>query len=144
MGCGVEDSIMVKGFVINRGFEAGSKETLEKAKVAVYRCPLQPDSGETKGNVLVQNAKDLLTFSKSEEEEAEKLIKGIVELGVNCVVAGGSISELCLHYLNKYGVSAVRIPSKFELQRLCRLLNATAIPTVELPKIDHIGYCDLI
>ena len=35
---------------------------------------------------------------------AEKLIKGIVESGANTVVAGGSISEICLHYMNKYGL----------------------------------------
>lgn len=39
MGAGIEDSMMVKGFVINRGFETGHKERVEKAKVIVYRCP---------------------------------------------------------------------------------------------------------
>lgn len=93
---------------------------------------------------MVKNAEDLINFSKSEEEQAEKLIKGIVELGANAVVVGGSISEICLHYMNKYGLIAVRIPSKFELLRVCRLLNAKAIPSVEIPKIDQMGYCDLI
>ena len=27
----------------------------------------------------------------------------------------------------------MRIPSKFELLRLCRLLNATAVPTLKVP-----------
>ena len=54
-------------------------------------------------------------------------------MGVNAVVVGGTISELCLHYLNKYGLMVMRIPSKFELLRLCRLLNATAVPTLKVP-----------
>lgn len=36
----------------------------------------------------------------------------------------------------------IRIPSKFELVRLCRLLNATALPTLKIPTQDDLGYCD--
>lgn len=64
------------------------------------------------------------------------MVKGIVEIGANAVVVGGSISELCLHYMNKYGIVAIRIPSKFELVRVCRLLNAQAINSVQIPKVD--------
>lgn len=46
--------------------------------------------------------------------------------------------------MNKYGLLVLRLPSKFELMRLCRLLNAKAIPTVEAPKIDDLGYCDTV
>lgn len=46
--------------------------------------------------------------------------------------------------MNKYGLLVLRLPSKFELMRLCRLLNAKAIPTVEAPKIDDLGYCDRV
>lgn len=136
LGGGVEDSFIVKGFIINRGFETSGKELLENATVAVFRCPLTIDGGETKGNLLVKNAEELINFSKSEETFAEELVKGMVELGVNAVVVGGSISEICLHYMNKYGVIAVRIPSKFELMRVSRLLNAKAIPTVKAPVLD--------
>lgn len=75
---------------------------------------------------------------------AEKLIKGIVESGANTVVAGGSISEICLHYMNKYGLLVLRVPSKFELIRLARLLNARALPQVEVPRVDDLGYCDFV
>lgn len=53
LGGTLEDSLIIKGFVINRGLESGGKEYLENAKVAVYRCPFTMDSGETKGNVLI-------------------------------------------------------------------------------------------
>ena len=56
-----------------------------------------------------------------------------MESGVNTVVVGGTISDICLHYLNKYGLMVVRIPSKFELIRLCRLLNARALPSLKIP-----------
>lgn len=72
------------------------------------------------------------------------MIKGIVESGANAVVVGGSISDICLHYMNKYGLVVLRVPSKFELLRLGRLLNAKVIPSVDIPKVDQLGYCDTI
>ena len=69
----------------------------------------------------------MLDFSKSEEVYAESLVKDIVSKGVNMIVIGGSISDICLHYFIKYGVGVLWIPSKFELLRLAKLLNANPI-----------------
>lgn len=93
---------------------------------------------------MIENAEQLLEFSKSEEIMAENMIKKIVEMGVNVLVVGGAISDLMLHYLNKYGIFVIRILSKWELVRLCRLLNAKAIPKVKLPTKEDLGYCDLV
>ena len=72
------------------------------------------------------------------------MVKGLVELGVNTIVVGGAISDLMLHFLNKYGIFILRCPSKYELLRLCRLLNARAIPKVKVPTKEDLGYCDLV
>ena len=53
IGGSLEESQVVKGFVINRGLESNGKDRLENAKVVVYRCPFQLDSGETKGSLLI-------------------------------------------------------------------------------------------
>ena len=58
----------------------------------------------------------------------EKEISAIAATGVKVIVAGGKIGDLCLHYLNKYGIMAVRLSSKFDLRRLCKSINATALP----------------
>lgn len=86
-----------------------------KAKVAAYSCPFDPQGGETKGTVLIKTADELTNYNSTEEALAEKIIKGLVEAGVGAVVVGGTISEMCLHYLNKYGIFVLKIQSKFEL-----------------------------
>ena len=72
----------------------------------------------------MKSAKELMNYTKTEEEHAEKVIKSIADSGVNLVVVGGSISDICLHYCEKYELMVVRIMSKFELRRLCRCLSA--------------------
>lgn len=72
------------------------------------------------------------------------MIKDIVEAGANVVVVGGSISDIAMHYFNKYGLMVVKIQSKYDLIRLCRLLNARTIPSLRAPTQEDIGFCDLV
>jgi T-complex protein 1 subunit theta len=36
------------------------------------------------------------------------------------VVSGGAIGEMAMHFLEKYNLMAVRVPSKFDLRRFCK------------------------
>jgi len=39
------------------------------------------------------------------------------------IIAGGSISEIVLHYIEKYEIMVVKVTSKFELKRICKALG---------------------
>ena len=49
---------------------------------------------------------------------------GFLHLGV---LGGGIISDIVLHFLNKYKILVVRILSKFELRRVARAIRATIL-----------------
>lgn len=72
------------------------------------------------GTVLIRSAEELQGYSRSEEDRLEALIKGIADSGARVVVAGSAIGDMALHFVEKYGMMAVRIPSKFDLRRFCR------------------------
>merc|ERR1719456_2015032 len=74
----------------------------------------------------------------------EEFISGIKEAGVEVVISGGAISELALHYLNKYRLLALKITSKFELRRVCRTVGATSILRTEVPLPEECGYVESI
>lgn len=74
----------------------------------------------------MNNADDLLQFSKSEETEVEEQVKSLSERGVNVVVAAGKFGDIYTHYLNKYNIMGVRLVSKFDMRRLCRTIGAQA------------------
>jgi len=73
---------------------------------------------------------------------AEKLVRRIADSGVNLVVSGGSVSEIVLHFLEKYKIMVVRLTSKFELKRLCKALGASPLARIDAPTPDEIGTCD--
>lgn len=103
----------------------GDVTSATKAKVAIYSCPVDITQTETKGTVLIKTADELMNFSKGEESLLEKQIKEIADTGVKVIVAGAKFGDMALHYLNKYGLMAVRLNSKFDLRRLAKTVNGT-------------------
>ena len=141
LGSSVDDSTYVSGMLVKRGAE-GSIERMPKPRIAVFSCPLDTMYSETKGTVLIQNANELLNYTKGEEELAEKFVQKLVNANINVVVTGGSISDIVLHFLDKYKMMVVRIMSKFELRRIARAIRATILSKLEAPTPEEIGTSD--
>ncbi|XP_046566176.1 LOW QUALITY PROTEIN: T-complex protein 1 subunit theta-like [Haliotis rubra] len=143
LGCGVTQSSIVQGMVFKRLVE-GDVNKMEKAKIAVYSCPLDIMQTETKGTVLIKTAEELVNLSKGEENIMEAQIKSIADAGCNVIVTGGKVGDLALHYCNKYKIMTVRLMSKFDLRRLCKTVNATALPKITPPTAKETGFCDFV
>ena len=60
------------------------------------------------------------------------------------IFAGGSISEISRHYLNQHNIMGVSVGSKFDLRRICKTLNATALVRVGPPTPEEIGECSAV
>ena len=127
--------------VITRGSETSVKQAT-KCKVAVFNTNIEMQQGETKGTVLLKNADDLLNYTKGEEDMFEDFIKKLAEAGVQVVVGSGSMSELAIHFFEKYGILAVKIMSKWELKRIARAVGATPIVKLTTPAPEEMGYAD--
>ncbi|MBW0498670.1 hypothetical protein O181_038385, partial [Austropuccinia psidii MF-1] len=142
LGSGLSSSQVIKGMVFGREPE-GSIKNAQKAKVAVYTCGIDIAQTETKGTVLLKSSEELLNFSRGEEILMEKIFKEIADSGVSVIVAGSSLGELALHYLNRYNIAVVKVLSKFDLRRLCRVLGATPLARLGAPTPEEAGYVDI-
>lgn len=143
MGSSLYNSQVVKGMVFPREPE-GTVTRSKEAKVAVFSCPLDISQTETKGTVLLHNAQEMLDFSKGEENLIESHIKEIYDAGVRVVVTSGNVNDLVLHYLNRFEILVIRVPSKFELRRLCRVVGATPLARMGVPMPEEMGSVDVV
>jgi len=76
MGGSLLDSEVVKGMLFP--IEPVSHlKSAEMSKVVVFNCPVDIATTETKGTVLLHNAKEMLDFSKGEEDQLDERIKEI-------------------------------------------------------------------
>lgn len=143
MGGSLEQSKVVKGMVFGREPEGIVKKAV-KAKVGVYSCPIDISQTETKGTVLLHNAKEMLDFTKGEEAQVEQIVKELHDSGVRVIIAGSTVGELALHYLNRFNILVIKVLSKFELRRLCRVVGATPLARLGAPMPDEMGTVDVV
>ena len=141
LGGGINDSEVIRGMVCIRQSET-SIHHVQEAKVAVFNTNIEMQQGETKGTVLLTSADELENYSKSEEKQFEDFIKGLAEAGVKVVVGSGSMSELAIHFFEKYKIMAIKIMSKWELKRIARAVGATPVVKLGTPSPEELGYAD--
>ncbi|KAJ6611000.1 chaperonin Cpn60/TCP-1 family [Mycena sp. CBHHK59/15] len=120
MGGSLSGSRVVQGMVFGREPE-GSVKQAKNAKVAVFTSALDVAQTETKGTIIAQ----------------------IAASGVSVIVGGSSMSDLTLHYLNRHNIAVLKVLSKFELRRLCRVVNATPLARMGPPTPEEMGYVDV-
>ena len=142
-GSSLSDCTVVQGMVIRRGVE-GTIRSLKNVKIAVFGCAVDTSTTETKGTVLIKSASELEAYSKGEEAKMEEYIKGIADAGARVVVTGQSFGEMALHFIERYGLMAIKIPSKFELRRLCRATDARGLVKLDRPEADELGFVSSI
>lgn len=143
MGGSLEQSRVVRGMVFGREPD-GIIKSARKAKVGVFSCPIDIGQTETKGTVLLKNAQEMVDYTKGEEERLETAVKELYDSGLRVVVAGSSVGDLALHYLNKFNILVIKILSKFELRRLCRVVGATPLARLGAPMPDEMGSVDVV
>lgn len=138
-GSGIEESSVVNGLLLRRDAESSIKHASE-AKVAVYNTAVDTQTTETKGTVLLRNAEELESYSKGEERKMEEHIREIRDSGASVVVGNQSFGELALHFIERYGMMALKIPSKFDLKRFCHAVGATSLSSLHKPDPSDLGF----
>ncbi|EKM53663.1 uncharacterized protein PHACADRAFT_260138 [Phanerochaete carnosa HHB-10118-sp] len=142
MGGSLAGSKVVRGMVFGREPEGICKKT-KKAKVAVFTCGLGLSQTETKGTVLIKNKDEMLNFTTGEEKHMEKIFQEIADSGVKVIIAGSTIDDLALHFLNRMNIAVLKVLSKFDLRRLCRVVNATPLARMGAPTPEEAGFVDV-
>ena len=142
LGGHIAQSHVIYGYVAQRGLETTWTTHIHNAKITVFGCGIEASATEAKATVLMKNADDLMGYNKSEEKKMEESIKAIADTGTNLVVAGGTVSEMALHFLERYRIGCLKIGSKWDLRRFCSAVRATALVRLGPATPDEMGSCD--
>lgn len=73
-----------------------------------------------------------------------QIFQEIADSGVRVIIAGSTVGELALHYLNRMNIAVLKVLSKFELRRLCRVVNATPLARMGAPTAEEAGQVDVL
>merc|ERR1719460_3601048 len=131
-------SFVVNGMCLVRD-AYGTERAKKKCRVAVFGVGMEMTSTEAKATVLLNNADELMNYTKSEEQQMEDFVKELVDAKVDVVICQGSVQDIACHYLNKYKIMIIKISSKFDTKRLCKTLGAVALARLGKPLPEEIG-----
>ena len=143
LGSGVQQSRLIEGYVATRSLDSVRKSA-SNCKIAVFASGVEASSTEAKGTVVMNTAEDLKTYNKSEELKMQEIIQGLSDAGIGVVVSGGAVSDMAMHFMDKYGLVCLRISSKWELRRLCQAVGATALVRLGTPLPDEMGFAETV
>merc|ERR1712008_489346 len=93
-GGNLNGSFVVDGMAIAK-HTSGVETFKEKAKVAVFAGGIELTSTETKGTVLLNNAEELMNFTKGEEARMEKSIG--VDVDASTLICDATEREILDH-----------------------------------------------
>ncbi|EZG50494.1 putative chaperonin containing T-complex 1 theta subunit, tcpq protein [Gregarina niphandrodes] len=143
VGGTLTQSCVVNGMVFLREPRTEAKEK-RNCKIILLGTALEGVQTEGTSTVLIEKAEHMKNFTQGEEEEMENLIKGYHDAGVEAVICGGAISSLALHFLNKYDMWALPVPSRFDIKRLSRTLRIPALQRRSAPMAEEIGLAEFV
>jgi len=143
LGASFHDSMVVNGMVIPRNTE-GTIKHMPDAKIICFNVEVEATNTENKGTVLIESSEQLMNYNKSEEKAMEDCIKAIADCGANVIITGSKFSEMALHFIERYKMMAIKIPSKFEMRRVCQTIGATTIAKLGACDPCELGSCSSI
>lgn len=140
LGGRLSQSQVIHGFVQMRGVETTLQSVVD-ARITVFGCGIEL-LGPTDTNAAMDNA-DHINNNKA-EAKMEDIIKTIADTGTRVVVTSGNVSEIALHFIERFDIMCVKISSKSDLRRLCSAVNATALARLGAATADEMGFCDFV
>ncbi|PPR00240.1 hypothetical protein CVT24_004951 [Panaeolus cyanescens] len=106
--------VVLQGMVFGSEPEGTVKE-VTKAKVADFTCALDISQTETKGTFLIKTTNGMLNFTTGEENFLQ-IFKEIADSSLQVIIACTTVGDFAIHYLNRVGIAALKVLSKFELR----------------------------
>lgn len=145
LGSSTIQSEVVNGMILMFRSKTTIKK-VENCKVLVLTTNLGLREMDVTENVLLENAEQLINFSRTEEEVVEASIKRYYDMGVRLVILSNKPTDLETHYLNKYEMYCIIQISKFGRRRMCRMLKARMNVTkdVTMEDLGTVGVCEEI
>lgn len=139
-GGGILNSYVLEGMLIPTEAE-GIIKRVERARIAAYCCPFGLSKIEAKNTIVFESAAQMKNFEKKEENLIAERVLGLAKAGVNVMVVWGRVDGLALFYADRCRMMVVRLPSRTQLQHLCKMVGATLLYKPDVPSPEDIGRC---
>ena len=135
-----QESALENGVVIEKEvLHAEMPKEMADASVLLMTTALEVKETTFDAQLSITDPNQIKDFLAQEEAALKDIAAAIGAQGVNVVFCQKEIDDLCIHYLAKLGIIAIKRVKKSDMESLARLTGASYVSKVEEIDTDDLG-----
>jgi len=144
-GGGIEDSKLIRGIVLDKGrIHSGMPKIVKNAKIALLDIAVEIKNLETDTKISITSPDQLHGFIEQEEKMLRDMVDKIKASGANVVFCQKGIDDVAQHFLNKYGIYAIRRVSQSDMNKLARATNGNIVSNLNDLSKEDLGSAGIV
>lgn len=141
----LEDSILVKGVIIDKNFSHPQMPTeLRDVKIAILTCPFEPPKPKTKHKLDITSVEDYRALRKYEKEKFEEMVQRIKDVGATLVICQWGFDDEANHLLLQKELPAVRWVGGPEIELIAIATGGRIVPRFEELTPEKLGRAGIV
>lgn len=145
VGGSLEDSLLVKGVVVDKDFSHPQMPSeVKDAKLAILTCAFEPPKPKTKHKLDITNVEEFKKLQKYESGKFTEMIQQIKDTGANVVICQWGFDDEANHLLLTNKLPAVRWVGGPEIELIAIATNGRIVPRFEDLTADKLGKAGIV
>ncbi|KKA26264.1 hypothetical protein TD95_000024 [Thielaviopsis punctulata] len=140
VGGSLEDSVLVKGVIIDKDFSHPQMPSeVKDAKIAILTCAFEPPKPKTKHKLDITSVEEFKKLQSYEHEKFVEMIEQIKATGANLAICQWGFDDEANHLLLQNKLPAVRWVGGPEIELIAIATNGRIVPRFEDLSADKLG-----
>jgi T-complex protein 1 subunit epsilon len=145
VGGALEDSILVKGVIIDKDFSHPQMPSeVRDAKLAILTCAFEPPKPKTKHKLDITSVEEFKRLQKYESDKFTEMIEQIKETGANVVICQWGFDDEANHLLLTNKLPAVRWVGGPDIELIAIATNGRIVPRFEDLSKEKLGRAGVV
>lgn len=144
-GGSLEDSLLVKGVIIDKDFSHPQMpDEVKDAKIAILTCAFEPPKPKTKHKLDITSVDEFKKLQTYERQKFEEMIRQIKDTGANLAICQWGFDDEANHLLLQNKLPAVRWVGGPEIELIAIATNGRIVPRFEDLSADKLGHAGIV
>merc|ERR1711977_223203 len=145
VGGSIEDSILVKGVIIDKDFSHPQMPSeVRDAKLAILTCAFEPPKPKTKHKLDISSVEEFKKLQQYERNKFTEMIEQIKDTGANVVICQWGFDDEANHLLLQNKLPAVRWVGGPEIELLAIATGGRIVPRFQELTADKLGHAGMV
>ncbi|OTA07041.1 T-complex protein 1 [Trichoderma parareesei] len=145
VGGSLEDTILVKGVIIDKDFSHPQMPSeVKDAKIAILTCAFEPPKPKTKHHLDITSVEEFKKLQNYEKEKFVEMIQQIKDTGANLAICQWGFDDEANHLLLQNQLPAVRWVGGPEIELIAIATNGRIVPRFEDLKPEKLGSAGIV